>query len=138
MKICFILLSIILLNSTQIASAEHIIIIANTREKSVELNRQQIRNLFMGGAVPYQLHAVALAPENKSRLLFNNKVIGLTESRIQSYWAQMRFTGRKKEPKQVNSESELLEYLKNNEGSLGYCSSDLEIPSELTVLLTVD
>lgn len=129
---------IFLLNCVQKAAAEHIIIVANVDDKSIKLNRQQIRNLFMGGAVPHQLQAIALSPDNESRLLFNTKVIGLTESRIQSFWAQMRFTGRKKEPKEISSESELLEYLKNHQGALGYCRSGIEIPSELTVLLTIN
>ncbi|MBU2878069.1 MULTISPECIES: hypothetical protein [Alteromonadaceae] len=138
MKPYLILILLTLFSCAHKASAEAIIVVANTADKSIQLNRQQIRNLFMGGAIPYDLHAIALSPDNETRLIFNTKVIGLTESRIQSFWAQMRFTGRKKEPKEVGSEAELLEYLKNNEGSLGYFGTDVDIPSELTVILTIN
>ena len=114
--------------------ADAIIVVANTQDKSIQLNRQQVRNLFMGGALPYDLSAVALPPENQTRVLFNTKVVGLTESRIQSYWAQMRFTGRKRAPKEVDSENLVLEYLKNNEGSVGYLPAGIAIPKGLTVI----
>lgn len=119
-----------------VAATETIILVANTPDKSIKLNRQQVRNLFMGGAIPYDLEAIALPSENQTRVLFNTKVIGLTESRIQSYWAQMRFTGRKRAPKEADSENLLLEYLKNNEGSVGYLPEGMSIPEKLTVIYT--
>lgn len=115
-------------------TAEAIVVVANTPDKSIQLNRQQVRNLFMGGVIPYDLEAIALPSENHTRVLFNTKVVGLTESRIQSYWAQMRFTGRKRAPKEVDSENLVLEYLKNNEGSVGYLPAGIAIPKGLTVI----
>ncbi len=115
-----------------------IYVVANITDTSIELNRQQIRNLFMGGAIPYNLKAISLPPENQTRVLFNTKVVGLTEARIQSYWAQMRFTGRKVAPKEVDSEILALKYLKNNEGTIAYLSSIAEIPSNLTIILEIE
>ena len=88
----------------------------------------------MGGALPYNFEAIALPPENQTRVLFNTRVVGLTESRIQSYWAQMRFTGRKKAPKEVASEKAVLEYIKSHPGAVGYLPAGVSIPDELTVL----
>ena len=113
-----------------------IIVVANTADKSIKLNRQQVRNLFMGGAAPYELAAISLPSNNQTRVLFNTKVVGLTESRIQSYWAQMRFTGRKRAPKEIDDESSVLEYLKNNEGAVGYLPAGTSIPDNLTVIYT--
>ncbi|WP_339770626.1 hypothetical protein [uncultured Paraglaciecola sp.] len=114
-----------------------IVIVANTPDQSIELSRHEVRNLFMGGALPYDLNAIALPPENHTRVLFNTKVVGLTESRIQSYWAQMRFTGRKAAPKEVGNESLVLEYIKNNQGAVGYLPADIPIPKGLTVVYTI-
>ena len=111
-----------------------IVVVANTENKEIQLNRQQVRNLFMGGALPYNFEAIALPPENQTRVLFNTRVVGLTESRIQSYWAQMRFTGRKKAPKEVASEKAVLEYIKSHPGAVGYLPVGVSIPDELTVL----
>jgi hypothetical protein len=113
-----------------------ITVVANTQDRSILLNRQEVRNLFMGGAQHYGLHAIALPPENQTRILFNTKVIGLTESRIQSYWAQMRFTGRKKAPKEVDTERLVIQYIKDNEGTVGYLPASVSLPDELTVIYT--
>ncbi|MBJ2136534.1 hypothetical protein KO519_13480 [Paraglaciecola agarilytica] len=119
------------------AAAETIIVVANTPDKSIKLNRQQVRNLYMGGVMPYDLKAIALPPENHTRVIFNTKVVGLTESRIQSYWAQMRFTGRKKAPKEIKNEMSVLEYLQNHEGAVGYLLAGTPIPDGLSVIYTV-
>ncbi|MBU3006110.1 hypothetical protein [Paraglaciecola arctica] len=111
-----------------------IVVVANTDNKQIKLNRQQVRNLFMGNALPYDLEAISLPPDNQTRVLFNTRVVGLTESRIQSYWAQMRFTGRKKQPKEIGTERAILEYIKDNPGSVGYLPSGISIPDGLTVL----
>ncbi len=111
-----------------------ITVVANTQDRSIYLNRQEVRNLFMGGAQHYGLHAIVLPPNNQTRVLFNTKVIGLTEARIQSYWAQMRFTGRKRAPHEEISESSVLEYLKNNKGAVGYLPAGITIPEQLTVI----
>lgn len=118
-------------------AAEAIIVVANTSDKSLQLDRLQVRNLFMGGALPYDLDAIALPPENQTRVLFNTKVVGLTESRIQSYWAQMRFTGRKKAPREFSNEQSMLDYLIDNAGAVGYLPEGISVPNELTVLYTV-
>ncbi|MEP1448950.1 MAG: hypothetical protein ABJK37_22795 [Paraglaciecola sp.] len=119
-------------------AAEAVIVVANTADKSIQLSRQQVRNLFMGGALPYDLDAVALPPENHTRVLFNTKVVGLTESRIQSYWAQMRFTGRKKGPVELKNEKLVVEYLMSNVGTIGYLPAGMSIPDELTVLYSTN
>jgi hypothetical protein len=115
-------------------SSESIVVVANTQDPSIRLTRQEIRNLFMGNVLSYDLKAVTLPPENQIRVLFNTKVVGLTESRIQSYWAQMRFSGRKKQPKELTSETLVIKYLQANPGTVSYVSADADIPDGLTVL----
>lgn len=114
-----------------------LLIVANIDDPSIHLTRTEVRNLFMGSALKYDLHAVILPPESNTRVIFNTKVVGLTESRIQSYWAQMRFSGRKKEPKQIANEQEVIEYLMSHQGAITYLSAEASIPKELTVLLKI-
>ena len=125
---------VITATSFPLSSSEAMVVVANIEDKSITLSRQQIRNVFMGGALPYDLQAVALPPHNQTRVLFNTKVVGLTESRIQSYWAQMRFSGRKKPPMELKNEAEVLQYLIDNPGALAYLSADTKLPDGLTVL----
>lgn len=134
MKSLFFSLIISVIMGVHASANCSIVVVANTDNKKIQLNRLQVRNLFMGNALPYDLEAITLPPDNQTRVLFNTRVVGLTESRIQSYWAQMRFTGRKKEPKEIATERAILEYIKDNPGSVGYLPSGISIPDELTVL----
>lgn len=123
------------LNVTFTANAtnEKIMVVANTSQQ-IELTRQEVRKLFMGTGFVNDMDAVVLPPNSPTRVVFNTKVIGLTESRIQSYWAQMRFTGRGRPPTQIPDINALLDYLSNNEGAVGYLPESIELPSNLTVV----
>jgi hypothetical protein len=111
-----------------------VVVVANTDLAPLSLSRQEVRSLFMGAALTYDLTPINLPPKNHTRIMFNTKVIGLTESRIQSYWAQMRFTGRKTAPKELADEPEVIEYLLTNPGGISYLSAHTGIPQGLTVL----
>jgi hypothetical protein len=137
MKYLLFLITLLGLASPHSKGANSIVVVANTQDTSITLSRQEIRNLFMGGVLSYDLRAIALPPENQTRVLFNTKVVGLTESRIQSYWAQMRFTGRKTPPKELSSETLIIEYLQGHPGTVAYLPAEAEIPSGLTVLFQI-
>jgi hypothetical protein len=118
-----------------IANAQEIKLVANLSQNiKITLNQQEVRSLFMGGARRYNFKAVALPPEHPTRVVFNTKVIGLTEARIQSYWAQMRFSGRKKPPLKVSDETKLLQYLQATPNAVGYISADTPIPKGLKII----
>tara|TARA_B100000287_G_scaffold356985_1_gene348091 strand:- start:1456 stop:1881 length:426 start_codon:yes stop_codon:yes gene_type:complete len=124
--------------SDMVNADEGVVVVANTGGESIELSREQVRNLYMGASLGYDFNPVALPPRNHVRSLFNTQVIGLTESRIQSYWSQMKFTGRMKPPKELNNPEAILEFISQNRGSVGYLPSGVEIPASLTVVYSTD
>ena len=68
------------------------------------------------------------------RSIFNAKIITLPESRIQSYWAQMRFSGRMTPPKEYGTLEAMLAYIANNKGAVGYIPAETELLDHLTVI----
>ena len=132
------LLLAVLLAFVAEAQAAGVLIVANTAERDLKLTRIEVRNLFMGEASNLALNAIALPPDNLTRVLFNTKVVGLTESRIQAYWAQMRFSGRKQPPREFQNEAKALEYVLANEGAVGYFSQDTPLPEGLVILYRTD
>lgn len=120
--------------SSPSAAADEIVVVANLSAPA-KMEKHEIRNLFMGGASS-ELEPVTLVPGNQERLIFNARVVGLTESRIQSYWAQMRFSGRNKAPVQVSDIEAMKQYLLENKGAIGYLPADTKVPENLTVLYT--
>ena len=133
-----LLLAVLLAFAAQVQAAGVLLIVANTAERDLKLTRIEVRNLFMGEASDLALDAIALPPESLTRVLFNTKVVGLTESRIQAYWAQMRFSGRKQPPREFENEAAALEYVLANEGAVGYFSQDTPLPEGLAILYRSD
>ena len=132
-----LLLAVLLAFAAQVR-AEGVQVVANTADRDLKLTRIEVRNLFMGEASDLALDAIALPPDNLTRVLFNTKVIGLTESRIQAYWAQMRFSGRKQPPGEFENEAAALQYVLANEGAVGYFSQDTLLPEGLVILYRSD
>lgn len=121
--------------SPTLASANNdIVVVANLGGKTLQLSKSQIRSLFMGGSIGYHLHVINLPPSSLNRVKFNTKVIGLTEDRIQSYWAQMRFSGRRTPPKELADEKSVLHYIINTPGSVGYLPANIQIPNSLSIV----
>lgn len=112
----------------------NIIVVANIDSTEITLSRQQVKNLFMGSSLGYNFEVTTLPPSSLVRVNFNTQVIGLTEDRIQSFWAQMRFTGRKVQPKQIDNVESLLEYVETTPGAVTYLPASTKLPSHLKVL----
>ena len=126
------------LNSHHVSAQTQSVFVIVNAKSNINLNKQQIRNVFMGSAGNLGLDPVNLPPGELSRTLFNLKVVGLTEARIQSYWAQMRFSGRMKPPVVMESESEILAFVSQNPDAIAYVSSTDNLPDTVKVLAEID
>ena len=111
-----------------------IVVVGNLAEADAQLERHEVRNLYMGSLRRANMQPVALSPEHPSRVVFNTQVIGLTEQRIQAFWAQMRFSGRGRPPREFSSTQALVNFLLETPGAVGYLSTEDSVPSGLTVL----
>jgi hypothetical protein len=118
---------------TPILANASLLVVANI-DKPISLSKSEVKAIFMGGATSYDLKPVGLTPKNKTRAFFNARIIGMTESRIQSYWAQMRFSGRQKPPREFDNEEQLINYLAANKGSVSYVSSEVELKAGIVIL----
>ena len=117
---------------------KRVLVVANVEDRGLQLSQREVRSLFMGRGNNPALKAIFLSPDNLTRVLFNTKVMGLAESRIQAYWAQMRFSGRKRPPREFEDEAAAMRYVLANEGAVGYFSQDTPLPEGLTVLYRSD
>ncbi|WP_246604313.1 hypothetical protein [Alteromonas lipotrueae] len=112
---------------------ERVWVVANLGEPSLQLSKSEIRNVFMGGATN-GLSPVEFEPGSYIRKVFNTRVIGLPEARIQSFWAQMRFSGRSIPPSNVSNIEEMVTFLIEHKLSVGYLPEGTVIPKGLTVV----
>lgn len=136
-----LLLAILLAGAAPVQTqtqADHVLVVANVADRGLQLTQREVRSLFMGRGKNPALNVIFLSPDNLTRILFNTRVMGLAESRIQAYWAQMRFSGRKRPPREFEDEAAALRYVLANEGAVGYFSQDMPLPEGLVVLYRSD
>jgi len=129
-RLCLAILSI---NAFNIYASD-VIVVANTEATDIKAEKRQIRDIFMGNDSQFLLKPVVLTAKSEARFVFNTKIVGLTESRIQSYWAQMRFSGRKKPPQEFETIESILAFLQENKNTVAYLPAGTEIPANLTII----
>jgi len=121
---------------------DHIWVITQKLDNDIALSKQEVRQIYLGINIDLSDNvtssAITLSRKNRVRSQFNAQVIGLTESRLQSYWAHMRFSGRNKPPKEYDSIPSLLEHIKSNKGSIGYVPAQTELPENVVVIYPED
>lgn len=81
----------------------------------------------------YKVIPLNLKEGSTARDEFNDKVLGKSESQLKSYWSKLIFTGKGQPPKEMDSESELVELIKSNPNMIGYVNA-ASIPEGVSVL----
>jgi hypothetical protein len=113
-----------------------ILVITNS-EQLGPLNKQQIKQIYMNG-ISSRLKPIHLNQGSKTRVIFNSTIIGLTESRINSYWIQMKFSGKAEPPLEVSDVQGVLKKLEKGANQIAYIPQGIELPSNVKVIYTLE
>jgi len=101
-----------------------VVVIANARSGVDRLTREEVVNIFLGrfrqlpsglSALPADLPAGHAEKERFYRLLVNKDL-----AEINAYWARLVFSGRTSPPRQTRDEGELLRFVSETPGAIGY------------------
>lgn len=113
---------------------EHIIVITQSDTELQNVSKIMLRNLYMGNLGLGEITPIALAPGELARSIFNVRVVGLTESRIQAYWAQMRFSGRKQRPVEALNAEEAILMVQSTDNTVAYLPAGTPLPENVKVI----
>ncbi|MBK5915114.1 hypothetical protein [Rhodocyclus purpureus] len=106
------------------ASLAEVVVVANARSGIDRLTRDEVVNIFLGRyrqlssglpAIPVDLPASDAGKASFYRLL-----VGKDLSDLNAYWARLVFSGRTAPPRQSNGEDDLLRFVAENPGAVGY------------------
>ncbi len=102
------------------------VVVANSSVQEESLTSKEVKAIFLGkksqiGGVTVAIVTLANGGVHKGFLKVH---VGKTPSQFSSHWKKIVFTGKGKMPKTFNSEDELLSYVSNTKGAVGYASSD--------------
>ena len=106
------------------ASSAELVVVANPRSGVDRLTRDEVINIFLGRfrqlpsqvtAHPADLPASQIEKANFYRLLVDKDL-----GEINSYWARLVFAGRTVPPRQTTGNEDLLSFVANTPGAVGY------------------
>ncbi|WP_153115558.1 type 2 periplasmic-binding domain-containing protein [Rhodocyclus tenuis] len=101
-----------------------LVVIANAKSGVERLGREEVVNIFLGRfrqlpsgmtALPADLPAGSAEKEAFYRLLVNKDLAD-----INAYWARLVFSGRTSPPRQMRGEADLLRFVSETPGAVGY------------------
>ena len=114
------------------SKAQTYIIIVNKSNAVESLSKKEVSDLFLkkskwsDGSVAIP---VDLASHSSVRAQFTQEIHGKSVSAIRSYWQQAAFSGTASAPPEKSSDSDVIDFVKNNPGAIGYVSSSANISS---------
>ncbi|WP_048689829.1 hypothetical protein [Catenovulum maritimum] len=102
------------------------ILVVTHKDSKLELTRQQIKHLYLGAKIADGetiVKPISLPSGDMTRTIFHTRIVGLSESRIQSYWAQMRFSGQRKPPVELSDMQQIKLLVTEKKGYIAYLPS---------------
>lgn len=104
-----------------------------------QVKPSDIKKIYMGKSKKFangdSAKVISLDPGNPLTLQFRTKVLNKTNSQFKSYWSKLVFTGKGKPAKEVATEAEIVNFVKNNPGGIGFVD-EANVPADVKVVGT--
>jgi len=90
----------------------------------VNLTKNDIKKIYLGKMKNFAdgkvILPIDLTEGSDTRSIFNTELLGKSSSQIKAYWSKLIFTGKGTPPKNVKSESEVINTVSTNPSTIGY------------------
>ncbi len=105
------------------------VVIANPNLAGTKISENDMREIFLGsvtriGGKPVEPVVARAGDAHKQ---FVADCLGKTESGLQNYFRTLVFTGKGSPPKSFATVGEIIDYVANTEGAIGYVSLDADL-----------
>jgi len=108
---------------------------------NADMSKQDIARLFLGKIKKFSNGQQAIPVNNSAgtpvRSAFESNIAGKTESQMKAYWSTLVFTGKGEMPKEVNSDSEVMDLVRKNPSVIGYVDKS-SVDDTVKVILTFE
>ncbi len=115
-------LALVLLLFSAVLSAKMVIIVNSNAEIS-QLPKSVAKGIFTGDIKTLKGMddmIVCLQEDNASHEAFLSEFLGMTGSQFEQLWQKLIFTGKAMEPEKFSSDAEVIKYVIDNPGAIGY------------------
>jgi len=105
------------------ALAEDSVVICNKSVADNELSKKDMEDIFLGKKTRWsdnQKITFVILKGGEAHISFLSRYVDKTESQFIMYWKKMVFTGEGRLPKAFDTPEELLKYVSETSGAIGY------------------
>ena len=112
-----------------------VLIIANKSVPQESIDKKDVQKIFLGKMVKW--------PDNSSIYFgtcktdahqeFLKLYLHRSSSQFRNYWRKMVFTGKGRKPKAFQSDEELVRFVSETKGAIGYVSAEAELKNVKTI-----
>ena len=99
-------------------------VITHPGVKEIGLSKNKLAKIYLGKLKKYSngrsIKAVDLPSGSNARKKFYRSVVKKSDSAMNRHWSKLKFTGKGKPPKELGSAREVIRWVANNEGAIGY------------------
>lgn len=127
---------ILILASVSITFATDPVVIANKDVATTSINQKLLVNIYLGKTTKWEdgsMIVPVLLQRGAIHEAFLSTYIKQSASQFNGFWTKAVFTGTGVPPKSFASEEELLNYVANTSGAIGYVSAASGTVKSLTV-----
>ena len=119
-----LILATVLTAGSAIAAADAYVVIVNDSNKTSSIPRHVVAAMFMKKVPAWPSGTVCIPVDQPGtsavRESFSNAIHRKPASAIRSYWQQQIFSGRDVPPLEKNGDAEVIAFVRNNPGAIGY------------------
>ena len=117
-------------------------IIVHASNPNSKLTKEDVSKLFLKKVKRWKESDEAVLPvdlveDSPVREKFSKEIHGRKISSIKAYWQKQIFSGRGVPPEEKKSDEEVLEYVSENAGAIGYISESVEIEEDTVKVLEI-
>lgn len=121
------------------ADASDIVVVVSAKSTLARLDKQQVRDLFLGKSSSFPDGTLAIPIEQRDgtqdRQQFHASITNKTQAQLKSYWSKILFAGIASPPMQVPSASDVRKLVSSNPNMIGYLERE-QLDSSLKVVFT--
>lgn len=115
-----------------------VVVVVSAKSEVTTLSKAQVSQLFLNKASNFPSGGAA-APVDQAagaaRNEFYTKVASKDAAQMKAYWAQLTFTGKGTQPKQLGAGSDVKKFVAGSSSAIGYIDAG-EVDASVRVVLT--
>lgn len=116
--------------------AGDVTIIANSSVGDAALSKDALKEIYTGKQSKWSDGTkiyLSAQKKNATHKTFTKKFVSKSPSQFRAYWKKMVFTGKGKSPKSFNSDADIVKYVAETSGAIGYVAAGTAVDGVKTI-----